>query len=108
MAQLTVHINGKAYLLGCEDGEEPRLQSLAALVDEKVRTIGQGGAALGETRVLLMGALMLADDALGARERVAASDAEAERLRAELDKADARAVALLESAAKKIEALAAR
>jgi cell division protein ZapA len=108
MSQLTVTINGKPYLVGCEDGEEPRLRALAAEVDARVRQVGTVGAALGETRLLLMGALMLADEAAGGAERLAEAEAEAARLRAQLDLADARAVAALEAAAKKIESLASR
>jgi len=108
MGQLTVHINGKPYLLGCEDGEEAQLKTLAAAVDEKVRTVSAGAAALGETRLILLGALMLADEGAALEERVAAAEAEAARLRAQLDNADSRAVAALEAAAKKIEGIAAR
>ena len=108
MSQLTVHINGKAYLVGCEDGEETRLLALAADVDARVRQTGTAGAALGETRLMLMGALMLADEVTGGAERLANAEAECARLRGALDIADARAVAALEAAAKKIESLAAR
>lgn len=108
MAQVTIHVNAKPYLLGCEDGEEARLQGLAAELDARVRALGAGGAALGETRLMLMGALVLADEVAGAAERLAAAEAETARLRAQLDIADARAVAALEAAAKKIEAIAGR
>jgi cell division protein ZapA len=107
MGQLTVHINGKPYLLGCEDGEETRLKALAETLDEKVREIG-GDASLGETRLLLMGALMLADESLGTVERLAVAEAETARLQKLLDASDARAVAVIEAAAKRIEAMAAR
>ena len=107
MGQLTVHINGKPYLLGCEDGEEARLQALAATLDEKVRAIG-GDAALGETRLMLMGALTLADEIAGIEERLAATDAENTKLQKLLDAADARAVTIIEATAKRIEGMAAR
>jgi cell division protein ZapA len=108
MGQLTIHVNGKPYLVGCEDGEETRLAGLAAEFDARVRALGDTGGALGETRLILMGALVLADEAAAGAERLAAAEAEAQRLRAQLDIADARAVAALEAAAKKIESLAAR
>ncbi len=107
MGQLTIHINGKPYLVGCEDGEEKRLVALAAEFDAKVRSLG-AGAALGETRLMLMGALLLADEAVGMSERLAAAEAEIARLRAQLEAADSRAVAAVEAAARKIESLAAR
>ena len=107
MGQLTVNINGKPYLLGCEDGEEERLRALAAMLDERVQSAGAGAGTLGETRLMLMGALMLADEGEKLQVRVNAAEAEAARLRALLDIADSRAVQVLEAAAKKIERIAA-
>jgi cell division protein ZapA len=107
MGQVTIHINGKPYLVGCEDGEETRLEALAAEFDAKVRSLG-AGAALGETRLMLMGALLLADEAVAMTERLAAAEAEIAKLRAQLEGADSRAVAAIEAAARKIESLAAR
>jgi cell division protein ZapA len=106
VGQLTVHINGKPYLLGCEDGEEQRLRALAAMLDERVQSAGAGAGALGETRLMLMGALMLADEGEKLEIRANAAEAEAARLRALLDIADSRAVQALEAAAKKIERIA--
>lgn len=108
MGQVTIHINGKPYLVGCEDGEEQRLESLAAGFDAKIRGLGADGATLGETRLMLMGALVLADEAGAMAERLAAAEAEAARLSAQLDAADSRAVAAIEAAARKIENLASR
>jgi cell division protein ZapA len=107
VGQLTVNINGKPYLLGCEDGEEERLRALAAMLDERVQSAGAGAGTLGETRLMLMGALMLADEGEKLQVRVNAAEAEAARLRALLDIADSRAVQVLEAAAKKIERIAA-
>jgi cell division protein ZapA len=107
MAEVTVHVNGKAYRVGCEDGEEGRLQVLAAMLDDRVRA-ADGGGALGETRLMLMAALTLADEAVGAAERLIALEAEVRRLSSQLEVADTRAAVALESAAKRIEAMAAR
>jgi cell division protein ZapA len=107
MGEVTIHVNGKPYLVGCDDGEEARLTALAADFDAKVRGLG-AQAALGETRLMLMGALVLADEAVVMAERLAAAEAEVRRLGELLDAADSRAVAALESAARKIEGLAGR
>jgi cell division protein ZapA len=108
MAQVTVHIHGKPYILGCEDGEEDRLRALASNIDAKVRAVDPGGGALGETRLMLMGALILADEASAATERLVAAEQEVARLHAQLAQADSRAVAAIEAAAKQIEAIASR
>ncbi len=108
MPQVTIHINARPYVVGCDDGEEARLMTLAADLDAKVRAADPGGGQLGETRLMLMGALIMADQAAGAAERATAAEAEAERLRAELARAEGRAVAALEAAALRIEAMASR
>jgi cell division protein ZapA len=103
MAQVTVQVNGRPYVVGCEDGQEPHLIELASLFDRQVRLVGQDMGQLGDTRLFLMGALLLADELADAKARV-------ETLQAELrerDKAETRAVSALEKAAQKIEKLAA-
>ncbi|HEY1753307.1 MAG TPA: cell division protein ZapA [Caulobacteraceae bacterium] len=107
MAQVTVEVNGRPYQVGCEDGQEARLAELAASVDAQVRQVGRDVGQLGETRLMLMGALVMADDIAELRREVEAlkgqlADAKAERGRAELA-----AVAALDAAAARIERLAA-
>jgi cell division protein ZapA len=108
MAQLTIQVNGKPYVVGCDDGQEAHLMALAAIIDAKVREADPGGGQLGETRLMLMATLELADELGGAKAGLAAAQAEAARLGAELEGADAKAVAALEAAAQKIEAMATR
>ncbi len=62
MAQVTLRINGYAYVLGCADGEEAHLQAMATEVDERIAAIRQQSGTSGEARMLLMAALTLADD----------------------------------------------
>ena len=62
MAQLNIEVNGRPYTVGCEDGQEGRLLELAAVLDTHVRQVGEQVGQLGETRLILMGALLLADD----------------------------------------------
>ena len=62
MAQLTVEVNGRPYVVGCEDGQEARLRELAAAVDTQVRQVARDVGLLGETRLMLMGALVMADE----------------------------------------------
>lgn len=62
MGQIRVEVGGRAYPLACKDGEEATLTTLAARVNEKAeRLVAQLGH-LPESRLLLMSAIMLADD----------------------------------------------
>ena len=74
MAIVTLAIGGRRYDLACRDGEEARLQRLAALVDEKARDAARAVGDANETRQLVMAALLLADDLAELRD--AAPDAE--------------------------------
>ncbi len=62
MAQVTLRINGYAYVLGCADGEEAHLLAMAAEVDQRIATIKMQAGQSGEARMLVMAALTLADD----------------------------------------------
>jgi cell division protein ZapA len=75
MAQVTLRINGYAYTLGCKDGEEQHLLAMASEVERRIESIKAAAGQSGEARMLVMAALLMADDLFEARRRV--SDAEA-------------------------------
>ena len=105
MAQVTMQINGKPYSVGCEDGQERHLIDLAKLFDEQVRQVSQDVGNLGETRLFLMGALLLADELADLKLRQQHIQTELARTQTDQSKIEVRAVAALENAAKRIEKL---
>ena len=62
MGQVVVKVNGRDFALSCPDGQEPRIRRLAQYVDAKIseftRTVGQ----VGEARLVLLAALVIADE----------------------------------------------
>jgi cell division protein ZapA len=62
MAQVTVRINGYAYTVGCQDGEELHLQQMAEQVERRIDSIKAVAGQSGESRMLVMAALLMADD----------------------------------------------
>jgi cell division protein ZapA len=62
MAQVTVRINGYAYTIGCQDGEEGHLQAMAGEVERRIETIKATAGQSGEARMLVMASLLMADD----------------------------------------------
>lgn len=106
MAQVTVEVNGRPYAVGCEDGQEEHLLNLAKLFDQQVRQVSKDMGQLGEGRLFLMGALLLADELSDARMRLAAQQAELARLQSERAVVETRAANALDAAADKIERLA--
>jgi cell division protein ZapA len=105
MAQINVEVNGRPYAVGCEDGQEQHLQELARMFDRQVRHVSADMGQLGDTRLFLMGALLLADELADAKSRLAALQMEVSKLQAERARVESKAVAALEAAAKRIEKL---
>jgi cell division protein ZapA len=106
MAQVTVQVNGKPYSVGCEDGQERHLAEIARLFDQQVRQVSQDVGNLGETRLFLMGALLLADELSDLKLRMANVQSDLARTQTDQAKIEVKAVAALENAAKRIEKLA--
>ena len=102
-------VNGKAYTLGCGEGEEAHLKELAALVDVKVHEAqGMVGAQASDTKLLLTAALLLADEHHDALAKLDNTAATAGSLQGERDQASEKAESAQAVAADALEAAAAR
>lgn len=65
MAQVSITINGRSYLVACDDGQEDHLLTLGGYIDEKVQQMSeQAGTAgpVGGSRLLVLAALVIADE----------------------------------------------
>ena len=62
MGQVTIKINGYAYNVGCKDGEEPHLVAMAEQIEERVTRAKALGSQSGESKLLVMAALFMADE----------------------------------------------
>ena len=72
MAQVTIRINGYAYIVGCEDGQEAHLERMAAEIEQRINSIKAIGGQSGEARLLMLAALLLADELHDTRTNTAA------------------------------------
>ena len=70
MAQGDVSVNGQSYRIACEDGQEDRLVDLAAMVDEKVLGLVNQIGQVGSNRLLVMAALIIADELVDLKNEV--------------------------------------
>jgi cell division protein ZapA len=107
-------VNGRAYTLNCDDGEEEHVKSLSARVNEKVRELlGQVGQ-VGDQRLLLMASLLIADEHQTALKKLEETAQELEAVKLQTrelnDQCDrSQAVAAdMESATIRLEDIAAR
>jgi cell division protein ZapA len=62
MAQVNATIAGRQFRLACEDGQEEHLQALAKDIDERIIDLRRKFGEIGDTRLTVMAALMVADD----------------------------------------------
>ena len=111
MPLVNVMVNGRSYTIACDEGEEEHLRQLAGVVDAKAQEVLSSVGQVGDARLLLMAALLIADEHHGGREDAADRDAGHEAARTELEEraeaAESRAVAALEQVASRLEQIAA-
>ena len=76
MGQVTVTLNGRTYRLRCGDGEEARLLQLAGHLEQRIDSLAAEFGQVGDERLLLMAALLIADELWDMRERLQQYDAD--------------------------------
>jgi cell division protein ZapA len=62
MAQVAVTINGRSYTVTCENGKEDHVARLADYLNGKVVELIKGLGQAGDTRLLVLAGLQLADE----------------------------------------------
>lgn len=120
MPQVQISVNGRPYAVGCEPGEEARLAGLARHLESKVARIVKSAGQVGEARLLVLAALLIADELAESEQALAQARAETALVREEVQAEFAAQPPLvqaspneavlaqsLESLADKIEAIAA-
>ncbi len=108
MARVEIAVNGRAYAIGCEDGQEERLTRLAQRFDNEVSGLAERVGQIGDLRLFLMAGLVMCDALDEAETTAAKSAAKAGSGGGASGSADSRAAALVTRAAERVEALAAR
>jgi len=71
MGQVTVTVNGRTYRLRCGEGEEERLIALATHVSQRIEGLAAEFGQVGDERLLLMAALLIADELWDTRDQLA-------------------------------------
>ncbi|HAA93694.1 MAG TPA: cell division protein ZapA, partial [Rhodospirillaceae bacterium] len=54
MSDLSITVNGRSYVIACEDGQEEHLARLANYIDKRVNEIAESVGQVGESRLILM------------------------------------------------------
>jgi cell division protein ZapA len=85
MAQVTVTIDGKAYRMACEAGQERHLEELAEKFDQYVTHLrGQFGE-IGDLRLTVMAGIMITDELNELNKRVSQLQVEVDGRRQEAE-----------------------
>jgi cell division protein ZapA len=112
MGQVTVGVNGRSYTVGCDHGQEDHVAELAAYLDHHIAELKESMGAVGDTRLILLAGLMVADELSETVAKLEELEAELESLRgghqAVTEKAngfEAEAAAAIDSITARIEAL---
>jgi len=85
MAQVTVTIDGKAYRMACEEGQEDHLTDLANRFDRYVLHLKSQFGEIGDLRLTVMAGIMIMDEVSELTRRASALEAELETLSSNRD-----------------------
>ena len=117
MPLVNVLINGHAYTLSCDDGEEEHLREIAEFLDTRVQELVSTVGQVGDSRLLLMAGLLVCDELGEAMTRLEECDKEIATLKGadkttdqqnSLSAGEDALAKTLEQAAVRIEAIAER
>jgi cell division protein ZapA len=113
--QVTVAINNRNYRLACEEGQEAHLRQLAKDLDDRIAGLRARFGEIGDARLIVMAALMEADELLEARQKIQWLEEELSTLQSARGAAASREqetqaaiIAAFNSAAERIEGMAAK
>lgn len=115
MPQVTVSIDGKAYRMACDDGQEEHLIELAGRFDRYVTHLKGAFGEIGDQRLTVMAGIMVMDEFVELQKRVKGMETEIATLRktrddalTKADKNDAALTGALSNLAERMENLAGR
>jgi cell division protein ZapA len=115
MAQITVTIDGKAYRMACEEGQEEHLLELAGRFDTYVGSLRGSFGEIGDQRLTVMAGIMVLDELAELQKRLRGMESEIATLRKtrddaliKADKNDSALTGALSGLAERMERLAAR
>ena len=108
MGQVVVKVNGRDFPLSCADGQEPRIRRLAQYVDAKVGDFTKVLGQIGEARLILLAALVIADELSDSNEALVQERNRGRAAGGGADPATQEAASGVQRAASRIEAIAAR
>jgi cell division protein ZapA len=72
MPSLDIVVNGRHHVVQCQEGEQERVRRLASYVDRRVADLVRTQGQIGDSRLLVMTSLLIADEPADAQEEIRA------------------------------------
>jgi cell division protein ZapA len=108
MGQISLTVNGRPFAVTCDDGQEARIRRLGQYVDAKVGEFVGSLGQIGEARLLLLAALVIADELADANEALQLERSGARAAETEAKAAAGAAASSVNGLAQRVETIAAR
>lgn len=112
MAHVSVTINGRQFRMACDDGQEDHLLRLADDINGRIDQLKGSFGEIGDTRLTVMAAIMVADELVDVGRRLKAAEQELANLRDQraltierMERENARLAELVSQAAETVERL---
>jgi cell division protein ZapA len=93
MPMIQVTIAGRSYRMACGEGEEAHLEGVAAAFEAKIAELRGSFGEIGDMRLHVMAAVMVADDFTETKRKLEAIESEVASLRAQAASSEERASA---------------
>ncbi|HLL29226.1 MAG TPA: cell division protein ZapA [Xanthobacteraceae bacterium] len=113
MTEVSITIGGRAYRMACDDGQEDHLMRLGRELDQKLAQLREAFGEIGDTRLTVMAAIMIADELTEMRKRLHSLEQEIESLKEtrlaaadHIEAVERTSAETIEKAAERIERLA--
>lgn len=87
MAQVTVTIDGKAYRMACDEGQEEHLIDMAGRFDRYAAHLKESFGEIGDQRITVMAGIMVMDELAELQKKVHGMESELATLRKTRDEA---------------------
>jgi cell division protein ZapA len=108
VAKVQIEINDRRYAIGCDEGQEEHVMRLARYFDDHIKRLSDSVGQIGDQRLFLMGALIVADEMNDLKIRLDKAEAEIARLTDNRPTLVNGSTKALGDAASRLEALAER
>jgi cell division protein ZapA len=112
MPLVNVLINGRAYTVACDEGEEDRLRDVSQILDKRVRELASSVGQVGDSRILVMAGLVICDELSESLSRLSELENEVAALKQKLNNdtgSSENALAeMIEKTSERLESIAAR